>query len=48
MSKKDFDSVKLMRDIRDKLSEKFLGMSLKEQQEYIKKYIKTPHTPHIS
>ena len=30
--KKEFDSVKMMREIRDKLSEKFINMSYDEQK----------------
>ncbi|NVM00817.1 MAG: hypothetical protein HWN67_00655 [Candidatus Helarchaeota archaeon] len=33
--KKEFDSVKMMREIRDKLSEKFINMSYDEQKKYI-------------
>ena len=34
--KREFDAVKMMREIRDKLSEKFLKMSYDEQKKYIK------------
>jgi hypothetical protein len=37
---KEFDSVKMMREIRDKLSEKLKDMSFEEQQEYIRKRVK--------
>lgn len=32
-----FDAVKMMRDIRDKLSKEFENMSYEEQKEYIRK-----------
>ncbi len=34
---KDFDAVKMMRDIRDELSRKLMTMSHEEQQRYIEK-----------
>ena len=37
MKNKDFDSVKMMREIRDELSKKFLKMTFEEQKKYIKK-----------
>ncbi len=45
---KKFDSVKMMREIRDKLSNKFLKMSYQEQKNYIKEKIKTTKTLHIT
>jgi len=36
MSKKEFDAVKMMRDIRDKLSKEFETTSYEEQKKYIK------------
>ena len=41
MSKKEFDAVKMMREIRDKLSEEFKDMSYEEQKEYIRERIKS-------
>ena len=37
---KDFNAVKMMREIRDKLSIKFNIMTHEEQKEYIKRRIK--------
>ena len=39
MSKKRFDSVKMMRDIRDKISRDIQGMTLEEEKEYLTKLI---------
>ncbi len=36
MKNKDFDAVKMMREIRDHLSEKFSKMTFEEQKKYIK------------
>lgn len=38
--KKSIDSVKMMRDIRDKLSREFKSMSYEEQKKYIKQRVK--------
>jgi hypothetical protein len=38
--KKKFDTVRTMREIRDKLSEQFKGMSFEEQKRYIRERIK--------
>lgn len=40
MSEKEFDAVRMMREIRDKLSEEFRNMSYEEQKEYIRERIK--------
>ncbi|MBU7009690.1 MAG: hypothetical protein HXS46_03305 [Theionarchaea archaeon] len=40
MSEKEFDAVKMMREIRDKLSEEFQNMSYEEQKRYIREKIK--------
>ena len=40
-NEKKFDAVKMMREIRDKLSEKFINMSYEEQKKYIEGKIKT-------
>ncbi|MGR3311671.1 MAG: hypothetical protein ACUZ77_12975 [Candidatus Brocadiales bacterium] len=37
---KKFDAVKMMREIRDKLSKEFMNMSYEEQERYIKEKIK--------
>lgn len=37
MKNKDFDAVKMMREIRDRMSKEMNGMTIKEQIEYIKK-----------
>ncbi len=37
MKSKKFDSVKMMREIRDRLSKEFAGMSFERQKRYIKK-----------
>jgi hypothetical protein len=36
---KDFDAVKMMREIRDDLSRKLMTMSHEEQQRYIKEHL---------
>jgi len=36
---KKFDSVKMMRDIRDKMSRDIEGMTLEEERRYIQKMI---------
>ena len=43
-SKKKIDSVKMMREIRDKLSKEFSAMSYEEQKKYIKEKIKSKRT----
>jgi len=35
--KKDFDAVKMMRDIRDQLSREFADMTYEERKRYIRK-----------
>ena len=40
MKKKNFDSVEMMRSIRDKLSNKFNEMSFSEQKKYLNEKIK--------
>ncbi len=35
MSDKKFDSVKMMRDIRDKISRDIQGMTLEEEKDYL-------------
>jgi hypothetical protein len=40
MSEKEFDAVKMMREIRDKLSREFVTMSYEEQKKYIRERIK--------
>ncbi|MFO8051893.1 MAG: hypothetical protein R6V01_09395 [Thermoplasmatota archaeon] len=37
--KKKFDSVKMMRDIRDKISKDIDGMTLEEEKRYLEKMI---------
>ena len=39
-SEKKFDAVRMMREIRDELSKKFMNMSYEEQKKYIKERIK--------
>ena len=39
-SEKEFDAVRMMREIRDKLSKKLEMMSYQEQMRYIKERIK--------
>lgn len=39
-SKKEFDAVKTMREIRDKLSKRFMDMSYEEQKRYIGEKVK--------
>jgi len=48
-TEKKFDSVKMMREIRDKLSKEFINMSYDEQKKHIKERIKnrTKKTQHI-
>jgi len=38
---KKFDAVMLMREIRDKLSDKFSYMNFEEQKKYIREKLKT-------
>ena len=38
---KKFDAVKMMREIRDKLSKEFMNLSYDEQKRYIRERIKT-------
>lgn len=35
----DFDPVKMMRDIRDKLTKEIAGMTYEQQKEYLKKLL---------
>ena len=35
-NKKKFDAVKMMREIRDKLSKEFMNLSYEEQKRYIR------------
>jgi hypothetical protein len=39
-SEKKFNAVKMMREIRDKLSKEFMNMSYEEQKRYIKEKVK--------
>ena len=39
MSKKGFDSVKMMRDIRDRISKDIQDMTLEEEKEYLTRLI---------
>lgn len=39
MSEKKFDSVKMMRDIRDSISRDIQGMTLEEEKEYLTRLI---------
>jgi len=39
-SDKKFDAMKMMREIRDKLSKEFMNMSYDEQKRYIRERIK--------
>lgn len=39
-NKKKFDSVKMMREIRDKLSKELMNMSYDEQKIYVKERVK--------
>ena len=48
MSKKGFDSVKMMRDIRDRISKDIQDMTLEEEREYLTRLIagsKKPRDP---
>lgn len=45
MNEKEFDAVKMMREIRDKLSKEFMTMSSEEQKEYIRERIKPKIIP---
>ena len=38
--KKDFDAVKMMREIRDKISEETMDMNFKELKKYIEEKLK--------
>ncbi|MCH8293302.1 hypothetical protein IH992_19650 [Candidatus Poribacteria bacterium] len=39
MSEKQFDAVKMMREIRDRLSNQFRDMNFEEQKQYIRERI---------
>jgi hypothetical protein len=39
-SKKQFDAVKMMREIRDRLSKDFMNMNYEEQKRYIRQNVK--------
>jgi len=39
-SKKKFDAVKMMREIRDKLSKDLMNMNYEEQKRYIREKVK--------
>ena len=39
-SEKPFDAVKVMREIRDKLSNQFREMSFEEQKQYIREHVR--------
>ncbi len=39
-NKKKFDAVKMMREIRDTLSEKFMKMTFEEQRKFIDEHLK--------
>ncbi len=39
--KEEFDAVKMMREIRDELSKKFMNMTFKEQKKYIQEQLKS-------
>lgn len=41
-TEKQFDAVKMMREIRDDLSQKFKDMNFEEQKEYIREHISPP------
>jgi hypothetical protein len=41
-NEKQFDAVKMMREIRDKLSQEFENMSFEEEKVYINKHINIP------
>jgi len=45
-TEKKFDSVMMMRKIRDRLSKKIINMSYEEQKEYIKKRLKKSKITH--
>ena len=42
MKNKQFDAVKMTRDIRDKLSQQFSAMTYEEQKAYLKKSLEQP------
>jgi hypothetical protein len=44
-SKKPFDAVKMMREIRDKLSLQFQEMSFEEQQQYMRERLRVKAKP---
>lgn len=43
-NEKQFDAVKMMRDVRERLSQIFEKMSFEEEKAYIKKHVNTPAT----
>lgn len=44
-NKKPFDAVKMMREIRDKLSLQFQEMSFEEQQQYMRERLRVKAKP---
>ena len=44
-SEKPFDAVKMMREIRDKLSLQFQEMSFEEQQQYMREHLRVKVKP---
>ena len=47
-SKKPFDAVKIMREIRDKLSMQFQEMSFEEQQQYMREHLRLKAKPRLA
>ena len=43
-SEKSFDAVRMMREVRDKLSDRFKDMSFEEQKRYMRKHISSKPT----
>ena len=44
---KEFDSVKVMREIRDQFSKEILNMSFQEEKAYLKKLLEKKRSPNI-
>jgi len=44
-TEKDFDAVRMMREIRDDLSRKLVGLSHEEQQAYVREQLRSGGKP---
>jgi hypothetical protein len=47
-TEKEFDAVKVMREIRDEISREIQGMSFEQEKEYIEKHLRSRRKPRTS